>query len=150
LPAASPNSGPLSQDYNVIQNDVTNVVLADLDGDGQKEILYPSYDGQLHAYWLDKKEHNNWPFQVPGSGIRLAGEPAVVALDNDGKAEVIFTSWPENGGNRVGQLHILDYQGNQLQAVDLPAPFGDDWNGGLAAPTIANIDADADMEAVVG
>src|SRR4030095_10690433 len=66
------------------------------------------------------------------------------------KTAVIFTSWPENGGNRIGQLHILDYQGNSLYALDLPAPRGDNWNGGLAAPTIANIDADPDMELVIG
>ena len=88
---------------------------------------------------------------MPGSGIRFASEPVVADLDNDGKAEVIFTSWPENGGNRIGQLHILDYLGNQIYAVDLPAPgAGEDWNGGLGAPTLANIDADPDMEVVVG
>ena len=78
------------------------------------------------------------------------GSPAVADLDGDGKAEVIFTSWPENGGGRVGQLHILDALGNPLHALDLPAPYGDDWNGGLGAPTVANIDADADMELVIG
>jgi hypothetical protein len=150
IPAASPGSGPLSQDYNVIQNSVTNAVVADLDNDGLKEILYPSYDGKLHAYWLDKTEHGNWPYNVPGSGIRFAGEPIVADLDNNGQAEVIFTSWPQNGGNRVGQLHILDSQGNSLYAVDLPAPKGDNWNGGLGAPTLDNIDADPDLELVIG
>jgi hypothetical protein len=150
IPAAEPGSGPLSQDYNVIQNSVTNAVVADLDGDGFKEILYPSYDGRLHAFWLDKTEKHNWPFDVPGSGIRFAGEPVVADLDNDGKAEVIFTSWPQNGGDRIGQLHILDYQGTQLYALNLPAPLGDDWNGGLGAPTIADIDGDPDMELVIG
>lgn len=152
IPAAEPGSGPLSQDYNVIQNSVTNAVVADLDGDGRKEILYPSYDGRLHAYWLDKTEHGSWPYKVSGSGYRFASEPIVVDLDNtgDGHAEVIFTSWPQNGGNRIGQLHILDYQGNPLFAINLPAPRGDDWNGGLGAPTIANIDTDADLELVIG
>jgi hypothetical protein len=88
---------------------------------------------------------------VPGSGIRFAGEPIVVDLDGDGNAEVIFTSWPQKGNNRVGQLHILDSLGNLLHAVDLPAPaIGANWNGGLAAPTIANIDGDPDLELVIG
>jgi hypothetical protein len=150
IPAAKPGSGPRSEDYNVIQNSVTSPAVADLDGDGQKEIVYPSYDGRLHAYWLDKTEHGSWPYTVPGSGIRFASEPAIVDLDGDGKAEVIFTSWPENGGGRIGQLHVLDYQGNQLYALNLPAPRGGTWNGGLGAPTVANIDADTDLEVVIG
>jgi len=155
LPAAEPGSGPLSQDFNVIQNSVQDAVAADLDGDGLKEILYASYDGRMHAFWLDKTEHGNWPYRVPSTGVggddfRFAGEPVVADLDNDGHAEVIFTSWPKNGGNRVGHLHVLDYLGNELHRVSLPAPFGGTWNGGLAAPTLGNIDADPDLEVVVG
>lgn len=150
IPNPSPNSGPLSQDYNVIENSVTNAVVVDLDDDGLKEIIYPSYDGKMHAYWLDKTEHGNWPYDVPGSGIRFASEPVVIDWDNDGYAEIIFTSWPEKRDNLVGQLHVLDYQGNQLHAINLPAPFSGDWNGGLGAPTIANVDGDADWELVIG
>ena len=151
LPAPAPGSGPLSQDYDLIENAVVNAVAADLDGDGRREILYASYDGRVHAYGLDKAQPGNWPFDVPGSGIRFASEPVVADLDGDGKAEVLFTSWPEKGGGRVGQLHVLDYQGNQLHAVNLPAPGqGATWNGGLGAPTLANLDADADLEVVVG
>ncbi|MCB0036817.1 MAG: VCBS repeat-containing protein [Anaerolineales bacterium] len=150
LPSPGPNTRPLSEDYNVIQNNVQNAVVADLDGDGLKEILFPAYDGQLHAYWLDKTEHGSWPYKVPGSGIRFASEPIVVDIDGDGPAEVIFTSWPENGGNRKGQLHILDYLGNELHRIDLPDPRSGSWNGGLGAPTVDNIDSDADMEIVIG
>jgi uncharacterized repeat protein (TIGR01451 family) len=48
-------------------------------------------------------------------------------------------------------LHILDYQGNVLYEVDLPLAYkgSEDWNGALAAPTLANIDADADLEVVL-
>jgi hypothetical protein len=151
IPSPASNSGPLSEDYSVIETPPANAVVADLDGDGLKEILFPSYDGRLHAYWLDKTQKGSWPFDVPGSGIRFASEPAVADLDNDGKAEVIFTSWPQKGGSAVGQLHILSYLGVQLFAVDLPASFpAGNVNGGLAAPTLANLDADADLEAVVG
>src|SRR5207302_873856 len=83
-------------------------VVADVDGDGLKEILFPSYDGKVHAYWLDKTEHGSWPYTVPTSGapgddFRFASEPVVVDLDNDGHAEVIFTSWPKKATGGVGQ-----------------------------------------------
>ncbi len=143
---------PLAENYNVIESAMPNPVVADLDGDGNMEILFASYDGRLHAYWLDKTEQYNWPYNVAatGAGIRFASEPVVADLDGNGRAEVIFTSWPQKGNNRIGKLHILDYQGNVLYEMNLPAPFGSaDWNGAMAAPTIANIDDDADMELVV-
>jgi uncharacterized repeat protein (TIGR01451 family) len=115
------------------------------------EILFPSYDGRLHAYWLDKTEHGNWPYDVHTGGLyRFASEPAVADLDNDGYAEVIFGSWVQKGSYQTGKLHILDYQGNVLHEVSLPDAYdSSNWNGALAAPTLANIDADADLEVVL-
>ncbi|WP_419609532.1 FG-GAP repeat domain-containing protein, partial [Thiolapillus sp.] len=145
---------PLSEDYNRIESNQPNTVVADLDGDGEKEILFPSYDGRLHAFWLDKTEHGSWPYEVDAHATegfyRFASEPTVADLDNDGKAEVIFASWTQKGSNRTGRLHIVDDQGNRLQEVDLPAAKGSwDWNGALAAPTLANIDTDPDLEVVL-
>ena len=55
---------PLSEDFDVIRDIRPSPVVADLDGNGQKEILLPSFDGKLHAFWLDKTEHGNWPYSV--------------------------------------------------------------------------------------
>jgi len=142
---------PISEDYNVIESAQPNPALADLDGDGKLEILYASYDGRLHAFWLDKSEHYNWPFEVyTGGTYRFASEPTVADLDNDGFAEVIFTSWVQKGSHQTGKLFIVSYQGNQIYAVDLPAAYGSpDWNGALPAPTLANIDSDVDLEVVI-
>lgn len=153
IPQPDGNAAPLSEDFNLIESNVPNPVVADLDGDGRQEILYPSYDGRLHAYWLDKTEHGNWPFEVynPAEGFfRFASEPIVVDLDNDGKAEVIFASWTQNGSNQPGKLYIVSWDGNLLQSIDLPWDASDGRGGSLAAPTIANIDADPDLELVVG
>ncbi len=153
IPLPDANAAPLSEDYNLIENSVPNPVAVDLDGDGQKEILYPSYDGRVHAYWLDKTEHGSWPFEVynPAEGFfRFATEPIVADLDNDGKAEVIFASWTQNGSNAPGKLYIVSWDGNLIQSIDLPRDASDDWGGSLAAPTIANIDTDLDTELVVG
>src|SRR5205807_4359444 len=156
LPTPSPGSAPRSEDYSVIETVAPNPVVADLDGDGFKEIVYPSYDGKVHAYWLDKREHGSWPYTIPTTGasgddFRFASEPIVVDLDNDGCAEVIFTSWPRKNVNGVGQLHILNCRGEELYRIDLPAPsFGRTWNGGMAAPTIADIDGDGNLDVVIG
>jgi hypothetical protein len=144
---------PLMEDYNVIENSQPNPVLADLDGDGEKEILFASYDGRVHAFWLDKTEHGDWPYSVNHAAegvLRLASEPLVADLDGDGRSEVIFSSWTQKGSEQTGRLHIVDYLGKAKYTVDLPVAFGSpDWNGGLAAPTLANLDDDADLEVVV-
>src|SRR3990170_2167614 len=153
LPIPDGASGPLSEDYNRIETVQPNPVVVDLDGDGLAEILYASYDGRMHAYWLDKTEHGAWPYPVtdPGEGlIRFASEPAVADLNRDGKAEVILTTWTEKGRNAGGQLLVLDWQGNLLYALNLPRASGQSWDGALPAPTIANLDADADFELVIG
>ena len=152
LPKPDAAAAPLAEDYNVIETAPPNPVVADLDGDGLQEILYPSYDGRVHAYWLDKTEHGRWPFAVYHSDegiIRFASEPVVIDLDANGAAEVIFASWPEKGSQQAGKLHVVDSLGNLLYEVTLPAAFSGDWNGALAAPTLANIDADADWEIVL-
>lgn len=146
------NTGtPVIQDYDTIENAQPNPVTVDLDGDGMLEILFPSYDGRMHAFWLDKTEHGNWPYAVhTGGPYRFASEPVVADLDDDGRPEVIFASWVQKHTGLTGKLHILDYLGNKLWEVDLPAAYGSpDWNGALAAPTLANIDADADLEVVL-
>jgi hypothetical protein len=143
---------PLSEDYNEIENAQPNPAVADLDGDGRKEMLFASYDGRLHAFWLDKTEQGNWPYAVnqPGEGFyRFASEPVIADLNDDSKAEVIFASWAEKGTGATGKLHILDYLGNPIHEVALPAPFSADWNGALAAPTLAEVDGDASLEVVL-
>lgn len=150
LPPQGASGAALAQDFDVIESSVSNAVAADLDNDGRQEILFANYDGKLHAWWLDKTEKQSWPYSVPGSGFRFAAEPVVADLDNDGCAEVIFTSYPEKRDNLVGRLHVLNCRGETLHMLDLPAPRGEDWNGGLGAPTLANLDADADLELVAG
>lgn len=153
IPTPDSEAGPLSEDYDLIENAQPNPVAADLDGDGLLEILYASYDGRLHAYWLDKTEHGEWPYEVydPAEGFyRFASEPAVVDVENDGYAEVVFASWPQKGNNRLGKLHVLNHLGQTLYEVALPGPLGNDWNGSLGAPTLDNVDGDADLEIVLG
>ncbi len=144
---------PLTEDYNVIESVRVSPVAADLDGDGEKEIIYAASDGKVHAMWLDKTEHGNWPYDV-ADGIdgllRFASEPVVADLNNDGSAEVIFSSWVEKGSDDWGRLHIVDSLGNMLHEISLPAPPGSsDWSGGMAAPTLAELDGDADLELLI-
>jgi hypothetical protein len=144
---------PIAEDWHVIESAQPNPAVADLDGDGTMEIVFPSYDGRVHAFWLDKTEHGNWPYSVykPAEGFyRFASEPVVADLDNNGTAEVIFASWGQKGSNAGGKLHILDHLGNPIHELSLPVAYGSpDWSGGLAAPTLADLDGDSDLELVL-
>ena len=151
LPVPPSGAAPKSQDSSVIEMAMPNPVLVDLDGDGKKEILYASYDGRVHAWWLDRTEHGSWPYTVPGSGIRFASEPVVADLDGDGKSEVIFTTWPEKASGASGSLIILDWQGRLVYSVELPPAFpAPGWNGGLGAPTLARLGTSTELAVVVG
>jgi uncharacterized repeat protein (TIGR01451 family) len=56
----------------------------------------------------------------------------------------------QKGTGQTGKLHILNSQGVPVHEIDLPAAFGGpDWNGALAAPTLADIDGDPDLELVL-
>lgn len=150
IPSPRAGSGPRSEDYETIESALPNPAVADLDGDGRKEILYPSYDGRVHAVWLDRTQHGHWPFTVPGPGFAFASEPAVADLDGDGSAEVIFTSWPPKASGQPGKLFIVDAQGRQAHAVDLPPARAGGWNGGLGAPTLARLPEGGDLHVFVG
>lgn len=154
LPAAQADMAPLSQDWQVIEMSMPDPVVADLDGDGYAEILYAGYDGKLHAFWLDKTEHGSWPYAVYDPGqifYRFASAPVVADLENDGSAEVIFTSWTQKNSGQTGKLHILRANGSVLFEVDLPGHYSTTqfWDGALASPTLANVDMDADLEVVI-
>ncbi len=142
---------PLSLDWNVIENAVSNPAVGDLDGDGEVEIVYADFAGNVHAFWLDGTEHGSWPYEVYTTGpYRFASEPVIADLDNDGQAEVLFTSWVAKGHDLTGDLFIVDAGGILVHQVSLPTAVGSpDWNGAMACPTIANIDADDDLEIVV-
>lgn len=149
-PAPSPGAAPLAEeDYALIQDAQPNAVLADLDGDGKSEILYSSYDGKVHAYWLDKTEHDNWPFAIPGTGIHFAAPPVVADLYHDGNSEVIVATWPQATSTETGKLYILDRLGKVLTSADLPAPNGDSWNGALASPTLALLPGSRNLAVVL-
>ena len=150
------NTGaPLSEDYNVIEGAMADPVVADLDGDGIQEVLFSSNDGRVHAFWLDRTEHGSWPYSgySAAEGVyRFASPPVVADLDGDGQAEVLFASWPQKTNGMIGKLQILDSTGHSLWAIALPAWWGGGspaWNGALAAPTLADIDGDPELEIVV-
>lgn len=130
------------QGGNII--DVTAApAVADLDGDGKKEILFQSYDGHLYAvrYTEVPEQRLLWKFSFAETGARFASEPVVGDLNGDGRPEILFTTYETMSGK--GALIVLDADGKLLFRTTLPG------RGAMAAPTVADINGDGEMEIVI-
>ncbi|MEG2455926.1 MAG: VCBS repeat-containing protein, partial [Oscillospiraceae bacterium] len=125
-------------------------VAADLDGDGKKELLYPSYDGKLNCYWLDQTQKHSFPVNVyDGMHPEYTTAPAVVDLDKDGHPELIFTTYTDKLGTKAGSLYVCNYKGQVLHRVPLPQSLGTNIpNGGICSPVVKDIDGDGVFEVV--
>ncbi|NLO38952.1 MAG: VCBS repeat-containing protein [Ruminiclostridium sp.] len=152
--SAPKDSGlPLEEDYSVIEHIQPNPKVIDLDGDGEKEILYSSYDGRIHCYWLDKQEHHNWPYEVSDpekSYIEFSSVPEMVDIDQDGLMEIVVSTWTNKQSGINGRVLLFDHKGNLLAQIELPDSFHKgQGNGALACPLVEGIDNDGLYEVVV-
>lgn len=134
-------------------------VCDDLDGDGKQEILLNSYNGKLHCFSLDGKEHGSWPFTLPksnGTVYEYAAEPTCADVNGDGKKEVIFASWTGNASDTDtginGALYILSSDGRLLASQDLHDGYSTyegvvtHSNGVRSAPVVTDADGDGKYE----
>jgi len=143
---------PLSTDSVVIEPPSSEPVVADLDGDGLKEILFAGFDGKVHAVSLDKTERPGWPYALNASGdtdFVFATPPVVADLDGDGTPEVVFGSWTRHGSKKSGNLHVVGHQGDLLAKVEIPSGAVADFHGAMASPTLGDVDGDGLLDIVL-
>ncbi|TAK01225.1 MAG: VCBS repeat-containing protein [Candidatus Manganitrophaceae bacterium] len=134
-------AGPLVFDdpgANIVDTNPSPAVV-DLDGDGKKEILFPSYDGNLYAVRSDGKLF--WKFSFAANGARFATEPVVADLNKDGIPEVLFATYETTPGK--GALIVLNNQGAKLVQTPLPG------RGSMSAPTLADVYRNGELEVIV-
>ena len=144
------------EDYVNLPEPDLKPVVADVDGDGNKEILFSSYDGKIHCFNLDGTEHGAWPFSLDGrstSVLTMASRPAVADLNGDGKLEIVFATYTEKNATpiRHGTLYVLDCTGKVLAQKTLEAGLGGPAvvNPGYAEPVLADVDGDGKPEIVL-
>lgn len=140
---------PISEDWNEIELCMPDPVAEDIDSDGNREIIYPTYDGSINCFWLDR---SSWKYTVfDGVTKEFASSPAVVDINNDGLKEIIFTTFTSKNSSKTGSLYILSFDGNVIQKVQLPKSLGDNPipNGALGSPLVSCIDGDGRYEIVI-
>jgi hypothetical protein len=120
--------------------------VANLDGSTELKILVPGYDGKLHVYNSNGTALWEYSFSTVASPYTGASEALVADLNGDGNPEVIFTTFSSGGfgdPDTPAHLVILSNTGILLHKIQLPD------RGSMAAPTIADIDGNCDLEIVV-
>ncbi len=128
---------------------------ADLDGDGNREILYSANDGQVHCFGLNGRQNDHWPFTLctASSPIKeFASRPVCADVNGDGLPEVIFATYTQNNQTtKRGSLYVLDGKGNVLGQAVIPVTYASDAdlgiaNGCMAPPCVGDFDGDGRME----
>ncbi len=116
-------------------------------GDSKPEIIAPINDGYIYAIGPDGTRLWRYDF-AKGQSKTFASEVTVADLNKDGTPELVFGTYSlqTNGGHLI----VLENTGALLWDITLPNQ-GTDGNGiGVpAAPTIADLDGDGQLEIVV-
>jgi immune inhibitor A len=109
--------------------------VADLDGDGIKEIILGCYDGMAYAWKADGTAVPGWPVAL---GARTTSKPAVCDIDIDGRPDVVLAS-------QNGKVHALRADGT-------PLPGWPRSTGGsiISSVALGDIDDDGVVEVVCG
>ncbi|MBI5894679.1 MAG: VCBS repeat-containing protein, partial [Desulfobacterales bacterium] len=138
-------------------------VIADIDADGHMNIVLAGdhehsqstanqgitvwvLDGKLYAFRSDGTVYWAHSFATLASPYTGASEATIADLNQDGVPEIIYTTYSSGeprDPDTPARLVVLGSNGVQQQSVEL---FG---RGSMAAPTVADVDGDGDVEIVV-
>jgi hypothetical protein len=109
--------------------------IADIDGDGDLEILQPAATESVYCFNADGSNVPGWPISI---GVKAYGSPAVGDVDGDGDLEIAIMSlsW---------YVWLFDHEGNALAGwPQLIASSGDF----PPSPVLADITGDGFLELV--
>ncbi len=128
---------------------VPAAAVVDLQGDEALEVIVSLNDGATYAF--DGLGNQLWRFNHTfGKQVMYASEPVVADLDQDGSPEVVFTTYGDPDVTDSGNLVVLAADGSLLHRVALPDPGSNgNGNGAPAAPTVADLDGDGQLEIFV-
>jgi len=137
---------PVSVDGWYPPGGVPAAATVSIQGDARPEIVVSLNDGSVHAY--DAVGAHLWRHDyLHGKPIMFASEVAVADLNQNGSPEVVFTTYGDPDSSDSGRLIVLAANGALLHDIALPRPgHNGNGNGAPAAPTVADLDGDGQLE----
>ena len=135
--------------------------LADMDGDGDLEIIAGAMDARVYVFHHDGSDLDGWPVELRheyeffgemvSNGARIISSPAVGDIDGDGELEIAIGSNQKQGGT-YGLGYVLSHDG-QIEPGWPISAFGAYTNalpfvgeGIPGSPSICDADGDGRME----
>ncbi|HZM17103.1 MAG TPA: C25 family cysteine peptidase [Candidatus Krumholzibacteria bacterium] len=117
----------------------SGICIADLERDGQREMVFLESSGRLHAMHTDGSELPGFPVGgIQALSGSVVPSPALGNLQGDGALEIVV-------GGSDGRIHVFDAHGIAL----LPQPF---FSGAVSesSPLLGDVDGDGEIEILFG
>jgi MYXO-CTERM domain-containing protein len=121
-----------SEDSVIDRGAFASPVLADMDKDGDLDIIQSAFDGRVYVYDRDGQLLPGWPVRVhyPGGFLpeprqgRVFTTPGVGDFNDDGYPDVLVGSNETLGGkdSQNGAVYLIDGRG-----TNAPTPYFDNW-----------------------
>ncbi len=123
--------------YDTAAPCLSAVRIADVDGNGVKDIVVSTYDpvnpysaGRVYVIDINGNNLPGWPVTTVGP---IPASPAIADIDNDGDMEVIVGSW--------SRAYVWNHDGTDY-------PGWPKYTGSYNSPTVADVDDDGDLEII--
>ncbi|MCD7972499.1 MAG: FG-GAP-like repeat-containing protein [Candidatus Azobacteroides sp.] len=128
------------------------IAVADLDGDGKKEIIMASGYG-IYIWRYDGSNFSSKQpvYDISGSGYRMRGSVVVCDLTNDGKKEIVFASVKEAATSpSSAMIHVIKPDGTPVPgwASTLFHTISKEDNTHTQEVVVGDLDGDGDLEVV--
>lgn len=125
---------------------IASPALADLDGDGDREIIVGTYEttGKMHVWHHDGTAMAGWPFSIPrgsSSTSYVCSSPAVGDIDGDGELEIV-----DGSCGQCGTVYAWRRDGTVLPGW----PFVTNAVVDGSSPSLGDVDGDGRIEIVIG
>jgi hypothetical protein len=125
---------------------IASPVLADIDGDGVKEIVAGTYEvnAKMYVWRGDGTDVAGWPYTIPrgaSSSSLLSSSPAVGDIDGDGELEIVDGSCGQCGT-------VYAWKRDGTVAPGWPVTVNCVVDG--SSPVLGDVDGDGATEIVIG